>query len=81
MLREWPERMVMVSVQVLVLPVESQEQMGKALVWVRVSALELLEQMVMVQVSEVPASEKQMERALVLEWGPASVQVREVLVV
>jgi uncharacterized protein YunC (DUF1805 family) len=71
--------MVMVSVQVLVLPVESLEQMGKALV--RVSALELLEQMVMAQVSEVPASEKQMERALVLEWGPASVQVREVLVV
>ena len=81
MLREWPERMVMVSVQVLVLPVESLEQMGKALVWVRVSALELLEQMVMVQVLEVPASAKQMERALVLEWGPASVQVREVLVV
>lgn len=79
MLREWPERMVMVSVQVLVLPVESLEQMGKALV--RVSALELLEQMVMVQVLEVPASAKQMERALVLEWGPASVQVREVLVV
>jgi uncharacterized protein YunC (DUF1805 family) len=79
LLREWPERMVMVSVQVLVLPVESLEQMGKALV--RVSALELLEQMVMAQVSEVPASEKQMERALVLEWGPASVQVREVLVV
>jgi uncharacterized protein YunC (DUF1805 family) len=71
--------MVMVSVQVLVLPVESLEQMGKALV--RVSALELLEQMVMAQVSEVPASAKQMERALVLEWGPASVQVREVLVV
>ena len=81
MLREWPERMVMVSVQVLVLPVESQEQMGKALVLVRVSALELLEQMVMAQVSEVPVSVKQMERAWVLEWGPALAQVREVLVV